>query len=83
MNTCEHDEFFSTVEIVRVREEDDGPVTNWHALVAIHCTECGQRFEFLGLPGGLDYDEATYGVSDVGEPEARLPIRPSLATVVN
>ncbi len=81
--SCEHEEFSATVDVAKVRDEEGGPIREYHASITIVCSECGQPFEFLGLPGGLVFDAPTHGWTRDGRPEARLPIRPSFATARN
>src|SRR5260370_19509987 len=56
---CEHWAFGARVEVNRLTQVDDGPVTGYSADIRIQCVECGLPFEFIGLPAGLSPSVAT------------------------
>ncbi len=64
---CEHKEFNANVNVIRL--EDSG---RFQAEVTIEC-KCGTKFQFLGLPLGLNLSGASMGVDSL---EARLSIAP-------
>lgn len=74
MPTCPHENLACTVNIPRIAGGVLG--IDHRADVTIKCVDCGQPFEFVGLP--LDPPEAApnCGWDANGQPEARLPIRP-------
>lgn len=67
-DNCPHPDFASEVDVNRLT--DSG---KFMADVRIRCTACGCRFSFLGLLGGLHFDEPRCGAFGL---EARLPITP-------
>lgn len=71
--TCEHQAFRVQANIGRISKEEGGPITHYTADVTIHCAECGEPFEFLGLPiGSSAYGAAT----SLGGLELRAAIKP-------
>ena len=71
MKTCEHNDFTASVGVARLTEVEGGPATHFAAEIRIECAECGQKFEFVGLPLGSSAYKPT--VSMDGE-ELRAPI---------
>jgi len=65
---CKHEDFEARVEVNRL--EDIG---RFQADVTISCLNCGKPFQFIGLPGGLNFTGATCSVDGT---EARLNIMP-------
>ncbi len=72
---CEHYNFYSQCRVGRLTDGEDGPVTGYHADIKIKCMDCGQSFEFVGLPGGFNFQKPTVSFDAT---EARLPIKPSV-----
>jgi hypothetical protein len=70
---CEHQAFGARVEVSRLSDYDDGPVTHYSADIRIQCVECSLPFEFIGLPAGLSPSVPT--TSFCGD-ELRAPIKP-------
>ncbi len=68
---CEHRNFRADV---RVNRTEDGGQVGFHAGVTLVCAQCGKSFCFVGLPGGLSFDEPT---SSADRCEARLPVIPA------
>ncbi len=53
MNTpCLHENFACQCNVGRLTDTEGGPVTHYTVDVTIHCTDCGEPFEFFGLPVG-------------------------------
>ena len=73
MSKCEHLEFAATVNVHRLTDGDDGPVTGFLAEVRISCQACGRKMQFRGLPAGIDTGGACVSVDGL---EARLGIAP-------
>lgn len=71
MADCEHNNFKAHVGVSRLTEVEGGPATHFAAEIRIECADCGQRFEFVGLPLGSSAYKPT--VSMDGE-ELRAPI---------
>lgn len=72
---CQHMNFVAEVDVHRLTEseEPDARVKGYLADVRIKCSECGKRFQFLGLPAGID----TQGIGmSVDGLEARLALCP-------
>ncbi len=69
MTQCPHENFAARVEVNRL--EDTGAFV---AEVAIQCSDCNERFVFVGLPVGYSLNE---GMTSPFGHEARLPIRPA------
>ena len=65
---CKHEDFIANVRVERM--EDIG---KFAADVTVKCSQCGQPFKFLGLPGGSLMDGAAVSVDGT---EARLAIAP-------
>lgn len=53
MKPCEHLSFHSQTAVGRISAIDGGPVVYFCAEIEIHCTDCGEKFDFIGLPMGL------------------------------
>lgn len=68
LEPCEHKDFTAHVEVNRLED-----ISSFAADVRITCAECGTRFRFLGLPGGLNIEGATVSFDGT---EARLAIEP-------
>lgn len=68
---CKHEDFIANVRVERL--EDIG---KFAADVTVKCSQCGQPFKFLGLPGGSLMDGASVSMDGT---EARLAIAPQAA----
>lgn len=68
IHSCPHEQFTSCVSVNRLED-----VGRFAADVTIQCVQCGARFQFLGLPGGLSLERPTVSVDGL---EARMPIAP-------
>lgn len=69
---CEHTAFDAHVRVNRLQNVD-GDIDGFMAGVIIRCRDCGQPFQFFGMPGGL---RANAPSCSVDRTEARLPIGP-------
>lgn len=69
MPNCEHRNLSASVDVNRI--EDIGA---FHADIRIACADCGEPFQFVGVPIGLSYDRPTV---EFGGRELRAPIRPA------
>ena len=50
---CRHLNFEASVHVGRIiKEEGDEHAHAYRADVHIHCTDCGEPFVFMGMPGG-------------------------------
>ncbi len=66
---CTHLNFAANVNVARL--EDSG---RFMAEVTIHCTDCGEKFQFIGLEPGLNLNGAAVSVDGL---EANLAIAPN------
>ena len=51
---CKHMNFDAKVGVARIED-----VGRFMAEIRIHCLDCGEPFQFLGLQPGMNYDGAT------------------------
>lgn len=70
---CKHMAFDATVSVARL--EDTG---RFMAEIRIKCLDCGEPFQFLGLPMGLNMAGATVDPDGL---EARIAILPDSQTL--
>lgn len=70
-NPCKHELFCASVSVNRLNREDGGPIVAYTADVRVSCHQCGQPFEFFGLPVG--YSAYRPAVSLDGQ-ELRVPL---------
>lgn len=49
---CAHENFRCDAGIQRIAAKPDGVVSYYSAEIRVHCVDCGQKFEFVGLPLG-------------------------------
>lgn len=73
---CPHEDFTALVEVNRLTDGEDGPVTGYMADLTIACANCAETFRFVGVPAGVM--SARPAVS-LDEATLHLPIRPSSA----
>lgn len=75
MSDCKHNKFKVQANVARLHtEEDPENITGYSMDITVKCDECGEPFEWVGLPGG--YSPSQPRVSFDGT-ELRAPIRPS------
>lgn len=67
---CEHKDFTAHVGVNRF--EDMTPM-GFNAEVRIECSECGERFRFVGLQPGLSWREPRVSINAT---DVYLPIEP-------
>jgi len=70
---CAHIDFHANVAVGRLSREENGPITHYRAEVTVRCADCGQQFEFLGLPVGMSAYRPTISLDGL---ELRVPITP-------
>lgn len=63
--------FSAFANVGRINKEENGPIVAYMCDLRITCRECGQEFEFVGLPLGLSFYHPT--VSMDGK-TAQLPM---------
>jgi hypothetical protein len=73
MNDCKHETFEASVNVGRLTDGDDGPVTSYVAEIKIVCAICRVEFGFLGPAAGVRNDEPTTSMDGL---ELRCPIVP-------
>ena len=74
MTECNHESFEVVAEVIRLTENKTSKkVINYQAEFRVSCRQCKCRFEFIGLPAGLDLNGPA--VSPDGT-EARLALVP-------
>lgn len=71
---CAHMNFKAKVDVGRLTDTDDGPVTGYTADVTIACADCGLPFRFLGLAAGSHFAEPRVSVDAT---ELRAPLEPA------
>lgn len=70
---CEHLNFAAAVDVHRLTKET-GEVKGFMADLRIQCSECGKRFQFIGLEPGVDTGSARVSIDGL---EAHLAICPA------
>ena len=71
---CPHENFNAWVEVNRLTDKEDGPITGYSAVIRISCAACDETFRFIGCDAGLRGDQPMVSVD---EAELRVPIRPA------
>lgn len=72
MTPCTHENFKADVDVIKLTKAD-GEVEGYTAEMHINCGQCGEAFEFIGIPLGSSPREPAANFDGT---EARLPIRP-------
>ena len=77
---CEHKKFSCNARIGRLTDsEESTEITGFRADIKIHCTECGQAFEFVGLEAGYSPIAPTVSIDST---ELRIPIKPNTGQLI-
>jgi hypothetical protein len=73
---CPHLHFNADVAVNRVGVEDtdDGMPDGYMADIRVWCTDCGERFRWMGLPAGVSF---RHPMVSVDEAELHAPLRPA------
>jgi hypothetical protein len=72
--SCEHMNFRADVKVGRLKESDTSDViVMFVAEVQVKCAECGQPFEFIGIPMGFAHFEPRCSIDGL---TANMPIKP-------
>ena len=71
--TCAHKNFSASVGVGRLEDKPGGAITGFMADIRIHCADCGQKFQFLGLQPGMDTQGARCSLDGL---EANIAICP-------
>jgi len=76
---CEHKDFRGDIKVARLTSEGSTAITGFFADIRINCAECGQPFEFVGIPGGFSFYEPRLSVDST---ELRAPIKPATGQLI-
>ncbi len=77
---CNHESFQCNASIGRLTDTEDSVIiTGYSAHIKIHCTQCGQAFEFIGVEGGYSFCEPRVSIDST---ELRIPIKPSTGKLI-
>ncbi|MGZ5988752.1 MAG: hypothetical protein ACXWLZ_06860 [Rhizomicrobium sp.] len=68
MKNCEHHNFHAKVGVARLED-----TKQFMAEITVHCTDCGTKFQFLGLEPGIDTQGARVSIDGL---EANIAICP-------
>lgn len=73
MTPCPHLNFNCLADVNRIQKSETEPdvIVAYTVDVKIQCRDCGQPFEFLGLPNGMSFYQPTVSID--GQ-QARLPL---------
>jgi hypothetical protein len=71
---CPHENFAATVNVHRLTEVDNGPVTGYTADIRVHCIDCEEPFRWIGAPAGASPRQPMVSID---ETELRAPLRPA------
>jgi hypothetical protein len=66
--------FKAKVDVKRLTDGDNGPVTGYATDIVINCTDCGLPFRFMGLEFGVSRHVPRLSVDGL---ELRAPIEPA------
>jgi hypothetical protein len=71
--SCQHENFDAYVAVNRINKdgEDPGIIVAYLADVKVSCRDCGQPFEFFGIPLGMSFYQPTMSIN--GQ-EAHIPL---------
>lgn len=70
---CPHHKTEITAHVMHLTKGPDGPVEGYSVELRLNCTECGDRFQWIGLPMGYSPGQP---MSDVEGFVLRAPVRP-------
>ena len=58
---CKHERCQCTCKVTRIydAEETKEVITGYKADIEIHCAQCGQAFQFIGVPTGCSEEQPT------------------------
>jgi hypothetical protein len=62
--SCKHEEFNANVAVHRIQKSDLEPdeIVAYQADIKVECRQCGQPFEFFGLPMGMSFYQPTISI---------------------
>jgi hypothetical protein len=70
---CQHLNFMTDVDINRLKDDKTGKVNRFMADIRIRCVDCDIKFQFIGLPAGVNLNGACCSIDAC---EARMTIAP-------
>lgn len=71
---CKHENFVANVSVYRLTEEElDQEIKGHRCEVKVQCAECGEKMQFLGVPGGYNNSHPTVNFDCT---TLRAPLRP-------
>lgn len=73
---CPHGDFAAFADVGRITKVEGGPVVSYTVSLRVECTQCQEKFRFVGVQAGLRPDRPMVSVD---ETELRAPIRPASA----
>jgi hypothetical protein len=73
---CPHEHFAAQVDVQRLTDTDDGPVTAYIAEVTVTCEDCDEPFRWTGVPAGFS---GAHPTCSIDEKTLNAPMRPSSA----
>jgi hypothetical protein len=76
---CKHFNFKANVNVARLTDGDDGPVTGFSADICIECYDCKLRFRFRGKDYGYSPDVPRLSADGL---TLRAPIEPAYTTEI-
>lgn len=75
MSDCKHERFQCSCAVTRISDEQDPEkIIGYATDIKVHCIDCGQPFEWIGIPMGLSMFEPMVSADGL---ELRAPMRPS------
>ena len=75
MGACEHIEFEAEVDVLRLLNSD-GKLSGFSTDTRVKCSQCGERFVFMGVPVGWLANEPAVSFDGY---EVHMPLRPESA----
>lgn len=70
---CKHQNLIGNIQVARLTEVDDGPVTGYDVSAKVECSDCGMPFQWIGLERGSSFAKPMTSVDGL---ELRAPITP-------
>ncbi len=72
-NTCPHlnHNIFASIARIQKSELEPETIIAYSADIKIECRDCGQPFEFIGLPNGMSFYRPTVSINGL---ELRVPL---------
>ena len=71
---CDHENFKADFGVGRLTSSDGRPVTHYITEICVRCADCGEQFQWQGLPLGSSAYRPTVSMDGY---ELRAPIMPT------